>query len=1063
MVYKKIIFCIVLISISVSLSLAQNFYKYQPKDVEDFRSIQNSKNEYFNTVPKAKGNGSKPFKRWQDFWEQRTYKDNSFPNTFSIYENFKKYKNKLNSNYNYKNWTSLGPSIVPKNILPYPSSGLGRISCMAVDPTDFRKLFAGAASGGLWVSTNEGNNWEPVNFVQFLSIGITDIAFSKSNPNIIYAATGDADGVALSRNYSLGVIKSTDGGKNWEIANLPYEYKNKIIITKIIVDPSNENKVFVATSNGLFYTEDGFATCSQISMNYCYIKDITFKPYNPSIMYSALADNSGWGIYKSTNKGIDWVCKLKLDSASRIAIGVTSLNANLVFAIAVNRYNGGFLGFYKSDDSGESWELVSNTPNILGTAGNGSLIGGQGNYDLCILPSMYNQNTVYIGGINQWKSNDYGNTWQIISHWSGENSVPFVHADHHDMLFSQTGKLYSCNDGGISISNDTGNTWTDISYGLNISQVYRLSSLSKDADNLICGTQDNGSLRCDGVAWTHFFGGDGTECFFNDNNKSKFYFSLNNGSVYFSNSNGVSTRLCINESDTKQKSSWITPIAPHPDSINFVYAGYYDVWMSKSTGAKDSWIKISNFDDEIYINHIAIAKSNPNVIYVSKQNKLYRTINGGSSWDKLYEGELYITYIAINENNPYNAWFTLSGYEENLKVMQINDNNYISNISGTLPNIPVNCVVYQPGTESILYIGTDIGVFWYSPLLYDWQLYGYSMPNVVISELDINTKAKKLFAGTFGRGVWKTDLVQLHSDSIKINYNNTQICYGDSTELSVNTSHIIKWSNGETTAAIFAKYSGQYFAIAVNDYGDLLISDTVNITVIDSLEYNVLSDKDRYCLGDTVRIYSNTNYKPITWNNSTTSDTLVITSNGSYFYTYKSENNCTINSDTINIEFGELSQKPNVSRIGNTLYAIVNDTIGITYNWYYNGSILPEHNDYFDIIEAGNYQVEICKAKCCNTSDIINIINSVDDKIATKHLRNITTYNKQVNINISQDCSYYQKYALYDISGKEIKEKFYSSDFYSPILNINNLDGGVYFLYIYCKDYIYIYKILSLD
>lgn len=1062
MVYSKsIVFFILLIS--SSLSFGQNFYKYSPKDMEDFKQIRQSKIDYFKTIPQAKGNGNKPFRRWEDFWYQRTFKSNSFPNTYDLLSEFKKYEEQLQSKFNYKNWTSLGPSIVPKNTLQFPSSGLGRISCLAVDPTDFKKLFAGAASGGLWVSSNEGQSWDAVNFVQVLSIGISDITFSKSNPKVIYAATGDADGVALSRNYSLGVIKSTDGGTTWNIADLKNELKENLIINKIIIDPSNENKVFLATNNGIYFSEDGCSTTTQLALNYSYVKDIAFKPFNPSIMYAAGNSGAGWSIFKSINKGQDWTSVLKLDSASRIAIGISPLNSNLMYAIAVNRFNGGFLGFYISTDSGDNWTLQSNSPNILGTAANGSILGGQGNYDLCIAPSMYNQNTVYIGGINMWKSNDNGKTWILSSHWSGENSVPFVHADHHDLLFSQTGKLYSCNDGGISISADTGTTWTDISYGLGITQVYRLGVYPHNEELIICGTQDNGTLKCDGVVWSHIFGGDGTECFYNPDDKKSCYYSLNNGAIYYCDPFGNPAVICINEADTKQKANWITPFAMHPDSIKVIYAGYYDIWKSSSYGEKNSWTKISNFGDEVCINHIAISENDPNIIYAAKQNKLYRSTDGGYNWQLAYGGDLYITYIAIDENSPMRAWITFSGYEAGQKVLLI-DNFHDANYSGSLPNIPVNCIVKQNNSDNILYIGTDLGVFWYNPIIYDWQEYGYNIPQVVISDLEIHNKSNKLFAGTFGRGVYKTDLVKVLRDSIKINAQNKTICYGDSTLLSVNTIHRVYWANGDTTAQTYIKNSGKYFAIAINDYGNLLVSDTVMIDIIDSIDARVLSNKSNYCKNDTLILYSNLwNFEnPFTWNNGVINDSINVTEAGNYYYTFMSENGCKISSDTIHVAFEKLSFSPTINRIENTLYAIVPDTNGIEYNWYFNNNILNEHKDYLDISQIGLYKVEICKGNCCTFSDEFNVQSSVNESIKTKQIKSIITTNKSINIELDEACQLFTKYSLFDTGGRELLANIELEQSLKPYLSIKDLSVGTFYLYLYCKDTIFVYKILVL-
>jgi photosystem II stability/assembly factor-like uncharacterized protein len=205
--------------------------------------------------------------------------------------------------------------------------------------------------------------------------------------------------------------------------------------------------------------------------------------------------------------------------------------------------------------------------------------------------------------------------------------------------------------------------------------------------------------------------------------------------------------------------AWVTPYKMHPLNNNMVVAGYEEVYRTTTGGA--FWDSISN--NQIgSIRTIALAPSDQNVIYAATYSKLYVTFDGGISWAFIMQGlPSSISDVTVSANNPNWVWVTCSNYSNGNKVYESNDGgNSWTNISGSnLPNLPVNCIVYQDLTNDDLYIGTDVGVYHKDNTMTDWQAFMTGLPNVQVDELEIHYGVGKIRAATFGRGIWESVLL----------------------------------------------------------------------------------------------------------------------------------------------------------------------------------------------------------------------------------------------------------------------------------------------------------------
>ena len=778
-----------LLLLSFQMGFSQPWMNKVTSEKPTFQEIQTAFNEYWKDRPIEKGKGYKPFKRWEWYWESRLLPNGEFPSPSITWDEFHKYYSQRNQNaqrsaQSTANWTFSGPSSSNGGY-----SGLGRINCMAFHPTDANTFWVGTPAGGLWKTTNGGTDWT-TSTDNLPVLGVSDIAVHPTNPNILYIATGDGDlgslsgltGGADGDTKSIGILKSLDGGATWSTTGLNWSVTNHKLIRRLLINPSNPQILIAAASDGIWRTTDGGTTWSNTQIGY--FMDLEYKPGDPTIVYASTYDVPA-KIYRSIDSGGTWSLISTLADVVRINLAVTPNAPSLVDALCANTSRG-LAGLWYSSNSGASFSQYfasDNTNNLLHSSYNASGNGGQGDYDLAYAINPTNYNDFWLGGVNTWNSTNGGLNWNIKTMWSSgtsdnPNNIPVVHADKHFIVFHPLvpGTMFECNDGGLYKTTNNGTTWTDLTNGMQISQMYRIGvSQSQSNPKILCGLQDNGTKSNNLSNWEDELGGDGMECIF-DGSTNTAYASQQYGNFFRSGSPGINISSTIPFLPTEvtpptppstvptPKGAWVTPLIMHPTNSSTLYAGYKQVY--KTTNKGDSWTAISGVLDSNNenIRFMAIAPSNPNTIYAATLKKLYSTTNGGTSWNLILDSGTIQNYanlsgLAVDPTNPDKVFITVSGYTAGDKVyMKPGIGQNWINYSGSLPNIPVNCIVYQTGSNEGLYIGTDIGVFYTDGSMTDWIPYQTGLPNVVVTDLEISYYDNKLWAGTFGRGLWKTDL-----------------------------------------------------------------------------------------------------------------------------------------------------------------------------------------------------------------------------------------------------------------------------------------------------------------
>ncbi|HXP52949.1 MAG TPA: T9SS type A sorting domain-containing protein, partial [Bacteroidia bacterium] len=367
-----------------------------------------------------------------------------------------------------------------------------------------------------------------------------------------------------------------------------------------------------------------------------------------------------------------------------------------------------------------------------------------------------NADTIFVGGVNVWMSGDKGLTWTLMTQWYG-SGAPYIHADQHHIVFvpGSSSSIYSACDGGIFKTTDKGNTWTDYSNNLEIGQIYSLGLSAITQGLSVSGWQDNGT-SVSSPSWNQVYGGDGEVCFIDYTNDNDLFVSYQNGALYYSTDGGINFNSATN--GITETGPWTTRWLQDPRTPTILYAGFVNVWQSIDMGV--SWKQMSNWGTW-NISALAVAPSNNKYIYAAQYDSIFLSTDAGLTWTSINGAlplkQVGVTDIAVDPYDPLKVWVTCSGYSTSNKVFRsVNGGVTWTNISTGLPNLPVNTIVYHPGSPEGVYVGTDFGVYYRDSILNKWVNYNTGLPNVVIDDLQIDSTDNTLVAGTFGRGEWQT-------------------------------------------------------------------------------------------------------------------------------------------------------------------------------------------------------------------------------------------------------------------------------------------------------------------
>ncbi|MBK8557242.1 MAG: T9SS type A sorting domain-containing protein [Lewinellaceae bacterium] len=743
-----------------------------------FKATQSAFYTYWaNRDINVKGNGYKVFKRWEYINEYRVMPNGKLrPPTYvwDVYHDQIRQQGAADRSLS-GNWGLVGPSAYPTNNTGQPT-GMGRVNAIAFHPTDANIIYVGSPSGGFWKTTNGGSSW--TNLTSNLpTLGVSSIIVHPTNPNIIYIGTGDRDSGDAP---GLGVFKSTNGGTTW--TQMTNGMDAGSTVHAMVMHPTNHDTLFAGTSTGLYRSVNGGGSWAQALTGNVW-KDLKYKPGDPSVLYAAY----GGLYYRSNNGGFPggWTNITLPVTGSRIVLGVSAADPTYLYIVQSSTT---FKALLRSTDSGLTFATMSTTPNIMGYACAGDDMSGQGNYDLAVAVDPTNVNTVYVSSINNWKSTDQGATWSIVSHWVGSmygtNCAASHHADQHVAVWSPlNGRLYLGHDGGISYTADGGSTWTQITNNLEIAQVYKIGQSATNINYTMNGYQDNGSAFRNTFAFTTVRGGDGMECAIDYTDPNYRYLTNPNGNISRSSGGGYSNIAGNGYNGINESGAWVTPYALHKFGPDTMFVGYKNVWRSSNVKASPSssvaWGKMSTGET---VNCIALEQSeaNRNILYVVRNMQVKRTDNandatGSVTWTSCaLPGGYTPTDIKTHPTDANIVYATA-----HFGVYKSTDKGATwTDISGTLPALFTNCLVYDTNSDEGLYVGNETGVWYKDVTLPDWINFSTGLPIVDVRELEIFADADPanslLFAATYGRGLWMSNLYVTTPLPVEIAYFNAK-------------------------------------------------------------------------------------------------------------------------------------------------------------------------------------------------------------------------------------------------------------------------------------------------
>lgn len=733
--------------------------------------------------------------------------------------------------------------------------GNGRVNKILIDPSNPAKMYCSAEyGGGVFKSTDSGATWNSIS--SEMTTGY-DVEFKPGDYNTIYASgnkfykstdggvtfnTPEVNLLPWTQEYVIGALDWTIASSNQNGSVVPktgnamaflYVANTSNTKTRLITPELNlsgavnpqlnfsytlpnwgndqdELKVFYKTSENGTWTQLAY-----FNSNITNWEDVSLSlPNTNATYYIAFEGNAkyGYGVtlddisIEDSNLGVVFENGFEGLGSSSFSSGpkmmaVSAASTNILYVIEATN-TGSFNALYKSTNSGNTFTRLNHADkNYFGYSSNpqdpDDATRGQAPRDMDIVVNPNNSDDVYIAGVNTWKSIDGGVNFSISSQWRPSvaqyNNIGYCHADV-DILLYLDNKLYVGSDGGIFVANNpqtvNSNYYTDLSSGLSIHQFYNFGISQTTPVVVTGGTQDNGSsvLGSDGL-WSSWLGADGMEGFVDKNNSNIIYGTIYNGELYKSINGGLSLTNIVSP---QYDGNWVTPFEQDPIAQNVIYVGYDKIY--KSTNGGNIWGTISQ-DFGSNLDHLKIAKSNNNIMYASSGYTLYKTEDGGATnWITLSGFSGSINSIAIHPTDPNRIAIATTA---NAKV-------YVSTNGGVawtpytydLPDFSARALVWD-NTDNRLYLGMNYGVYYIDDNSGNsWQPFSNGLPNVYISELEINEAEGKLYAATYGRGLWRTNINATPSLSVnELGFDDLEI-YPNPAKTKIS----LKWDNQENVS-----------------------------------------------------------------------------------------------------------------------------------------------------------------------------------------------------------------------------------------------------------------------
>jgi photosystem II stability/assembly factor-like uncharacterized protein len=696
----------------------------------------------------------------------------------------------------FKNWK-------PRNIGPAGMSG--RITAIDVVVKNPDTWYVGAASGGVWKTTNSGASWTPV-FDEQPTLNIGSLAIQQSNPNVVWVGTGEGN-PRNSLNIGEGIYKSLDGGKTWKRMGLE-KTRN---IHRVVIDPTNPDVVYAAAignpygehpERGVYKTTDGGATWNRVlyTNDSSGAADLVMDPSNPNKLIAAMWQHRRWphtfksggpgsGLYITYDGGRNWKKLgkeegLPAGELGRIGVAFARSMPSRVYAKVEAAKN----GLYESNDGGATWTLINNKPEE---------ITDRPFYYQEIYVDPKNENRIYDIHSTVTYSEDGGRNFKTLLPYSG------IHPDHHAWWIHPENPdfMLDGNDGGMGITRDRGKSWT-FDEKLPVGQFYHVNVDNEIPYNVMGGMQDNGSWHGPAYTWTNggirnyywnnVGGGDGFDVVPDPDDPSWVYSMSqqgNLGRVNYKTGERWYVKPPVLDTANKFRFNWNSGIGVDPLDPSTVYYGSHVLHRSRDKGA--SWEVVSpdlttnNPDQqkqdetggltlditgaETHNTILAIAPSykEKGVIWIGTDDgNVQLTRDGGKTWTNFRIPGMpvgaWVPQVRASRYNAGEAFVVVNDYRRgDFKPYVFRTTDYGKTWTRMVDDKKVRgyalTMIQDPVEPNLIFVGTEHGLWISFDNGASFQQWKNGYPSVSTYDLAIQEREADLAIGTFGRALWVLD------------------------------------------------------------------------------------------------------------------------------------------------------------------------------------------------------------------------------------------------------------------------------------------------------------------
>lgn len=808
------------------------------------------------------------------------------------------------------NWAALGPFDVDLNSSAVGSTpGLAHIYTVEKSLTNSNLLIAGAATAGVWKSTDNGSTWRTLT-KDLMVTEVKAVEISSTNSSMMFFGGGG------------NIYKSSNGGSSWKTTGSSSFKSQYHHVLDIISVPNNGSVVYAATNKGLYQSKDAGENWNlKVSGAF---QEIEIHPTNSEIVYAIKQNGNGTQFFRSIDGGDNFaISGTGYPSVSgsqeqkRTEISVTPADPDKIVALATGVANGGsgLFGIYVSEDQGSTWTFKccgtgpggapsSTNVNIMAWQTNGLASGGQYYYDLALGVSATNAEVIYSGGINIWKSVDGGSSFVNNADYIFKSAgQKYVHADIQDIKIYGD-EIWVATDGGIFMSDDNAKTFSKRMYGIVGTDFRGFGAGANDGEVLIGGTYHNGTLVKENNTyqggWLSTHSGDNTQGNVNPSNNMITYSDIG---IMVLPGNRLSVPS-VKSPSVKPNSSYSTGESSEyvfsPNSADEYYIGSGGgLYKTVDNGSNFSLLK--NFGSG-KVTKIEIAPSNTDVIYVvyypnfDSHKQLFKTNDGGNSWLNITpptsifgNTKLWIAWdISVSGTDENVLWLArtpqksanalVNGYH----IFKTSDggNSWDNISSSSLNGELITNIVHQKGTAGGVYAGTRRAVYYKNDNMSEWKLFQNGLPALTYStNLVILYEQNKIINATH-RGVYASEVYETVDYSLAYQVDKTEgLCENDlfsfTSQLTGFTSKAyFSWTfeNGVPSSSSEANPTVRFQGVGDHDVS-LTVSENGNsktITNADFISILDLCETDTYA-GNAFSSYVN-NYLVIPAMNKETNE-----------------------------------------------------------------------------------------------------------------------------------------------------------------------------------------------